>query len=194
MSARLRKHIAALRLVLRMARTATTELEAGFSGIVMLPGKRLVNGRPDHEFRQRLRRCLNLAKTGQVTALIASGADTNQTGVSEAQCAQNWLLENGWPPDKALYIEENATDTGENFQLIAELLNQIEASQDVTNTIVVSNRYHLARCTALARQAGLSVQPIAAENNRSIRWRDAWREAGYLANQVTNFSEILESS
>lgn len=158
----------------RVAATAACEPEHATSVIVF--GKRLRNGRPDREFRWRLRHALRvLRRQRQLTVLLAGGASGTADEPSEAQAARQWLLVRAPDVTDRLVIEERSRDTVDNLREARKLL-------PAGAIALLSNRYHLARCELLARSLGIEAQACAAEPVFRLDRRMAGRlvlEAGY---------------
>ncbi|MBS7458759.1 YdcF family protein [Coralloluteibacterium stylophorae] len=160
----------------RTARLAPTDVE---HEVVLVFGKRLVDGLPDADFRARLERAhvLATARPGRILMLMGGGAP----GANEAEAAREALALMGLPADVPVLLEAASLDTLQNLRNARALL----AAQGLARARValVSSRYHLARCAAFARSLGVHGDPVAATAEMARGWR-SWRrlagEAGYL--------------
>lgn len=163
-----------------LARTVGTARAAprdpGPVASVVVFGKRLVGGRPDAEFRWRLRHALRLLRGDpDLVVLLTGGASGVPGEPSEAEVARAWLLRRMPEAAPRLRIEARSLHTVDNLREARALLPPGPVA-------LLSNRYHLPRCLVLARALGLDARPCAAEP--SLRTgRDSLRrlvlEAGY---------------
>ena len=158
----------------RVARYAQRDSGAAASAIVF--GKRLSQGRPDREFRWRLRHALRLLRTKPtLIVLLAGGRSDSLDAPSEAEIARRWLLRRMPEAAPRLLIEERSLDTVDNLREARQLLPHGRIA-------LLSNRYHLARCQVLARSLGLDAQVCAAEPRLRYNLRTIAHlglEAGY---------------
>lgn len=132
--------------------TRTPAIAAYRSATCLVFGKKLRKDKPDVEYRARLDRLL---QCGFQTAILMGG----QTGgsVSEAQAGCDYLLARGLDK-QTMHLETDSQNTLENLKNARQLLGR----QDI---IIISNRYHLARCSILASSLGIRHQLCAAENS-----------------------------
>lgn len=137
-------------VVYKAARTPATTAYRPATCLVF--GKKLRLDQPDIEYRARLDRLL---QCGSQNAILMGG----QTGgsISEAQAGYDYLLARGFDTE-CLYLEIDSQNTLENLKNARQLLTR-------QNTVIISNRYHLARCSALATSLGIGHQLCAAENS-----------------------------
>jgi uncharacterized SAM-binding protein YcdF (DUF218 family) len=163
-----------------LARTVRTARQArsdpGDAASVVLLGKCLVDGRPDREFRWRLRHALRLLRAHpQLVVVLSGGCSGGPDAPSEADIARRWLLRRMPEAAPRLRIEDRSLDTMTNLRHARELLPPGPVA-------LLSNRYHLARCALLAQTLGLQVHCVGAEPrlrlDRPTRRRLAL-EAGY---------------
>ena len=147
--------------VVSTAHAPAPELEAQATLVVL--GKRLTSsGVLDDDFLARIHRLDDLLSQSATRTAIATGASFGAS-VSEARMVSQLL------PHHAIVLEERATSTRENLRFSRELANP---SQPLG---VITSRYHLARTQLLARQKGLKVQLVPAEE----RWE--WTPANLAA-------------
>jgi uncharacterized SAM-binding protein YcdF (DUF218 family) len=163
--------------LVRTVRTARhARRDPGDAASVVLFGKRLVGGRPDPEYRWRLRHALRLLRAHpQLVVLLSGGPSGGPEAPSEAEVARRWLLRRMPEAAPRLRVEERSLDTVANLRHARDLLPPGPVA-------LLSNRYHLARCALLARTLGLQAYCIGAEPrlrlDRPTRRRLAL-EAGY---------------
>ena len=117
---------------------------------VIVPGAGLFRdtGRPSLLFALRLRRAAELYRADPSLTIVVCGGQGNDEIMPEAAAGRDYLLSLGLPPE-AVAAEEESLDTAENFRNFAELY------PDVRRCAVVSNDFHLFRCSLLAKRYGL---------------------------------------
>lgn len=153
--------------VLRVARSAPVQPVAG--GRVLLFGKHAPGGRPDTDFQARIERALVLARDPAASGFVLLGGGPD--GVpTEAALARDALLAGGVDA-QALLLEDASRDTLQNLRHARQVLAEAGADGPV---VLLSNRYHLARCAWLAKRLGFDACPCAAEprldwNLRTLR-------------------------
>jgi uncharacterized SAM-binding protein YcdF (DUF218 family) len=137
-------------------------------------GRRLVDDRPERDFRERLERALVLAREGRVGRLFLLGGRSGGR-VSEAAAGAAWLREHGLPPDCAPRLEQASTDSLDNLRHARSLLRE-EGTRDLPPVALVTSRYHLPRCLLLARWLGFEASvAVAAEERLRLDRRYAFR-------------------
>jgi uncharacterized SAM-binding protein YcdF (DUF218 family) len=163
--------------VWRVARTAPCE--AGGDACLLLFGKHAPRGEPDREFDERLDRAAALWRSGAPRRVVLLGG--GPPGVaSEAEIAREGLRARGLAEDLPWLLEAQSRDTLQNLRNARDLLAALDHRGRV---LLLSSRYHLARCALLARQLGLDAEPVAAEAELKIGPRMLLRlagEAGYV--------------
>jgi uncharacterized SAM-binding protein YcdF (DUF218 family) len=163
--------------VWRVARRAPCE--AGQGDCLLLFGKHAPRGEPDREFGERLDRAAALWRTNPPRNVVLLGG--GPPGVpSEAEVARAGLLARGVAEDAPWLLEAQSRDTLQNLRHARELLDAVDHRGRV---LLLSSRYHLARCVLLARQLGLDAEPVAAEPTLRHGPRMLLRlagEAGYV--------------
>ena len=159
---------------------------------VLVFGKHAPGGRVDADFAARIRRARALwhSHAPQRVLLLGGGpAD----GPSEAEIARAALLAEVPHAAAALHLECESRDTLQNLRNARHLLREIAHDGPV---VLVSSRYHLARCRQFARQLGLEAEVCAAEPRLALSLRTLWRiagEAGYvcLADIGTRWARLI---
>ena len=146
---------------------------------VLLFGKHAPGGRLDADFAARVDRVAALWRTRppQRIVLLGGGAPGQPTEAATARAA---LIAAGLPADAPFLLEETSRDTLQNLRHARELLAAEGRSGRV---VLVSSRYHLARCLQFARQLGFDAEPCAAEPALRLSPPLLWRlagEAGYV--------------
>jgi len=161
--------------VFRAARA--TPCRVAEADLLVVLGARLERDRIGAAFLQRLDRALALrAETGPVPILVLGGITAGSTR-SEADSGRLYLIGQGLDADTVL-TEDRSRNTLENLKH-ARLLIRERARRPV----LISNRFHLARCAALAQGIGLEHRLCAAEEVLRVSARFLLRllaEAYYL--------------
>lgn len=170
-----------LRRVWKTAHEAPTAAADG--DYVLVFGKRPVDGGPDADFRARLARAHDLARAVPTRPLVLMGG--GPPGAREADIARRELAALGLPEAHPVWIEADSLDTLQNLRNARDMIARTapRAGSSLPRVALLSNRYHLARCAALARGLGFEVTLCAADVRLPRDWRTAWRlclEAGYL--------------
>lgn len=146
---------------------------------VLLFGKHAPGGRLDADFTARLDRAATLWREHPPQRMVLLGG--GPAGMpTEAHLARDGLLARGIAADAPLLLEAASRDTLQNLRNARELLVPLA---DRGRVVLLSSRYHLARCALFARQLGLDAEVCAAEPRLSWTPRTLLRlagEAGYV--------------
>jgi uncharacterized SAM-binding protein YcdF (DUF218 family) len=168
--------------VLRVARKAPCQPTYTLSAqgdCVLLFGKHAPRGLPDADFAARLDRAAQLWRERPPRHMVLLGG--GPAGMpTEAALARDGLLARGIARDAPLLLEAQSRDTLQNLRNARELLRTAPGEGRV---VLLSSRYHLARCALFARQLGLQAEVCAAEPRFALTPRSLWRlagEAGYV--------------
>lgn len=159
--------------VVRTARRAPTR--PARADTLLLFGKHAPQGRIDRDFEARLDRAVSLWREAPPAhvLLLGGGADNEP---SEAEIARRELIARGIAGDAPLHLEAKSRDTLQNLRNARELLRGARP-----RVVLLSNRYHLARCALFARQLGFEWELCAAESRLDLRPRTLLRLAGEAA-------------
>lgn len=125
-------------------------------GCRLVLGHVLRQGKPSAQFRARLDRARLLADLAPEARVLVLGGRTASSGPSEAQAGRDYLLSQGVSPERVL-IEDSSRHTLENLQNAKPLI------LGDAPPVLISNRFHLARCRIFAAALGLEVELCAAE-------------------------------
>lgn len=177
--------------VLRVARKAGCTPESG--DCVLLFGKHAPAGRLDADFEARVDRAVSLwrARPPQAVVLLGGGPDGAPT---EAELARAALHARGLPSDGPLHLESASRDTLQNLRNARVLLGDAARAR----VVLVTSRYHLARCALFARNLGFDAELCAAEPRLALNPQTLWRiagEAGYvcLTDLGTRWARLIGS-
>ena len=167
-------------------------------------GKQLNENKLDIEFKQRLNAVIDRLAIKAPKCIILQGGVTGKNSLSEAQSGQAYLfnspkfisLYNNAP---SLVIEDKSTNTLENLRNTRAYLQQEKLPLNVT---LVSNRYHLLRCSIMAQNMGFSTIYLPAEKEWTLNLTQVykvlleafflnWYCTGKFVSQILNNERIL---
>lgn len=125
-------------------------------------GKKLRNGLPDTDYKNRLQRALEIIKHYPDLSIYILGGKSNDSDISEADAGKLYLQANV-VSDKNIHLEESSRNTLENMK-------QLRASNLLKekHICLITSRYHLARATIMAKGFGFKVDPCPAEESNSL--------------------------
>lgn len=160
--------LTSLLYVWRTAKTVPADADGKH---VIVLGKRLQNNVPDHDYRARLDRAAALYQAVPDRQLYLLGGTTGNADISESLAGMEYLQQCGVPVSH-LHLEQSSRNTVEN-------LNQLRNHTDIPELAIalITNRYHLARASVMARQFGFKVEPCAAEASET---KGLLAKLGYL--------------
>ena len=115
--------------------------------IIVLGAQVKADGTPSEALRRRLTVALE-SYQGQL--IIACGAQGANEPCAEGDLMRGWLLERGVPPEDVI-AETASFNTRENLAYARAIMQERGLSQ----ALVVTSDYHVARALALCRQAGI---------------------------------------
>jgi vancomycin permeability regulator SanA len=145
--------------VCRVARSAPHDVDSG--GPVLVMGARLDGDHASPEFEVRMSRALRIFRN---RTIILLGGRPGMSALSEAAVGRDWLVRRGIPK-QAIVVEEGSNHTLENLREARVLLEATRAGE----AVLISSRYHLARCGVLARALGIRHRLCGAEDKFTIR-------------------------
>lgn len=137
----------ALALVWRAAR----EDQRRDAGAIVVLGAAQYNGKPSPVLRARLDHALALYTDGLAPLIVVTGGIGSGDRESEATVGRRYLLGQG-VTDSAVVVVAKGKDTDETMAAVAEWV-QGRALSDV---LLVSDGFHLARLRVVARRHGLT--------------------------------------
>lgn len=151
--------------------------------MLLVFGRKLhANGEPEIDYAARLQRALDAIAAHHAKKIMLLGGASGAR-LSEAAAGLEWLRAHGLPATVEVMLEQASIDSLENLRHARSLLGT-----PLPPVALISSRYHLARCMALARGLGFPATACAAEP--CLRWsprmvRRILLEAGYLMWQQT---------
>jgi vancomycin permeability regulator SanA len=162
-------YLRAWRLAWQVSRRAPCFAEGE---VLLVPGYRLQADEVPPAYARRLRRARRLWRPDR--RLLLSGCAAGPDDRSEALAGFSFLRDLGLPSSARVTLDVRAWDTRQNL---------IEAHRRLLpeeTLVIISNRWHLARCALLARQLGLRAKICAAErrwHGDAFAWIALCREA-----------------
>lgn len=162
--------------VWRVARAAAVLPPLDAAAAILVFGKHCPDGEPDAEFLARIERARSLAHARRGVPLLLLGGGVAPT---EADVAARVLRAGPLPEACELVLEHESRDTLQNLRHARDLLRQ-RGADDV---VLVSSRYHLARCALFAQCLRIPHRLCAAEaalGRGPGEWRRLLVEAAYL--------------
>ncbi|WP_019895148.1 YdcF family protein [Hydrogenovibrio halophilus] len=129
---------------------------------IVVPGKQLIEQQPDADYQQRLTRALALwQSTPEQTVWLLGGPNAPQA-ISEAQAGAHFLMNMVPAIEPCIHLEDRSRNTLENLKQLRSVFQNDDRPLQIR---LVSNRYHLARCGAMANALGFETHLIAAETD-----------------------------
>lgn len=161
----------------RVARNTPCEPRVG--RCLLLFGKHAPGGRIDADFGARISRAGAVWRSHapERMVLLGGGPEGQPT---EAELAKAALIAQASVDASVLHLERESRDTLQNLRNARALLRATAYQGPV---VLLTSRYHLARCRQFAKQLGIEAELCAAEARLSLTPRTLWRlagEAGYL--------------
>jgi SanA protein len=130
--------------------------------VAIVPGARVVDGKPFVHLRGRLETALMLYQGGRVKKILVSGNDTPDA--PEASVMSAWLRERGVDPADIL-VDAGGSRTRETMDRAAGVF-------DIRDAVICTQDVTASRSLYLAEHAGISAVAVAVPStlSRSSRW------------------------
>lgn len=112
-------------------------------------GLALENGKPVQDLYYRVETAKKYYDENPETVLVLTGGNADEFGKTEADVMKEILLEYGVPED-AMYLEDQAKTTIENFQ------NTLAMTEPGEPIVLISSNYHMDRAVLTAKDAGFT--------------------------------------
>jgi uncharacterized SAM-binding protein YcdF (DUF218 family) len=130
-----------------------------FTYMIVL-GNKIEGSEPSPLLSDRIAAAAKYMENHPDVIAIATGYQSENADISEAQCIFNGLTALGIDPDRIL-MDERATSTRENFQYSLELLEK-KLGRVPHNIGVLSSEFHLLRAGMIAKDYGIDAVTVAA--------------------------------
>ncbi len=141
---------------LHLVTFGTTDYTRAADVAVILGAKVYPDGTPSLSLADRLRTGIELYKTGRVRYLLMTGG-TGVEGYNEAWAMREFAVTCGVPRDQIL-----VDAWGMNTLASARNCKTIFVEHDLSNALIVSHYYHLARCKMLFVEQGIHCTTVPA--------------------------------
>lgn len=139
--------------------------------VVIVLGAQWKSKGPSYVLAKRLDAALAYLKDNPDAKVIVSGGQGSDEPISEAAGMAGYLEAAGIEPERILQ-EDASTDTGENLEFSAELLDR---TQD--RVVIVTNNFHLYRAMKIAQKKGyVHVEGLAADSHPTMLPNNLLRE------------------
>ena len=136
----------------------TTSTTARDKSVLLVFGKQLDNNKIDVDYTARLDCAANLVDSINIEKVLLLGGKTGKASIMETAAGKEYLLSRGVPED-LIHLEQASRHTLENLKNVLAMIH----SSGWSDIVLISNRYHLARCGVIARGFGLDPNLCAAE-------------------------------
>ncbi|MGH8553665.1 MAG: YdcF family protein, partial [Methylococcales bacterium] len=142
-------------ILVRILYQAKTSSCSGFApdSVYLVFGKQLVADRPDREYIARLDRLVDCG----FNSAILMGGQSPGNHIPEALAGFKYLKTKGIELH-SVHLEQDSLSTLENLRNSRQLIRERPA-------VIISNRYHLSRCSILAKSFSIEHELCAAEPN-----------------------------
>lgn len=162
---------------------------ANSSQAIVVMGAAQWSGKPSPVYRTRLDQAKRLWEGGYAPVVVVTGGQGNEGEVTEAKVGYTYLRNQGMP-DTALMLEVQGRSTWQSLKASTHFLKQ----QGITNVVLVSDGWHLARAKAMASSLGLDATTSAAQESalsHEKEWRAIYREIIALgAGRIIGFDRL----
>ena len=108
---------------------------------------------PSELLRDRLDTALDYLEEHPDMKVVVTGGQGSDEPVTEAQCMYDYLTAHGVEPGR-LILEDQASNTAENFALSKPLLYEAGVDPAEGRVAVVTNDFHIARAELIAAREG----------------------------------------
>lgn len=151
---------------------------------IIVPGAALAGAEPSPFLASRLDRAIELWHgQDEKPLLVVSGGQGDDEVASEAAAMRSYLLSHGVDANHVLE-EDRSTTTFENMRYSRDVLAREGRARADSHVAIVSTDYHLARCLAFARRAGMNAQGVGA-SSAGLAWSRGYiRETFALAKML----------
>lgn len=139
---------------------------------VVVPGCSVLGVHPSKMLLRRLETAYKVLKDHPEYPCIVTGGQGRGEDCTEAQAMKDWLVEQG-VDSKRIYLEDRSTNTWQNLSLAKIILKEQHLPQTV---LVVSDRYHLFRCSRILKQLKLSCACLPCPINPVVAFGYWFRE------------------
>ncbi len=140
---------------------------------VVVPGCSVLGVRPSKMLLRRLETACKVLKENPNAFCIVTGGQGRGEACTEAQAMKDWLTAQGGIEPGRIYLEDRSTNTWENLSFAKDILKENHLPEQV---LVVSDRYHLFRCSRILQKLGLSCACLPCPINPVVAFGYWFRE------------------
>lgn len=138
-----------------------------------------VNGEtPSLTLQTRIKAAVAYIELHPGVPVVLSGGQGSGEDISEAECMRRELWTNSEEWNRRYLLEEQSTNTAENFAFSKEVLQEHGIDTDTAVIAVVTNDFHMFRAKLIARREGLQTVGVPAE----LPWW--WLTANYYVREA----------
>lgn len=141
---------------------------------LLVPGMKLNKDIIPPDYQRRLDKARDLMESNADISLLILGGLTGDKALSEAEAGKQYLIGQGIAGSR-IHSEEQSKNTLENLRRARDFINHKKVS-----STLITNRYHLARCHALANGLKLEHKLFPAEDIISLNIFKLLKEAYLL--------------
>ncbi|MCX8129818.1 MAG: YdcF family protein [Clostridia bacterium] len=128
------------------------------SDVIIVLGCHIYKKSPSLSLEYRLKKALDLYKSGYASSIIVSGGQGDNEIVSEASVMKSWLVNNG-VSSNAIIEENKSSSTYENIRFSKEYMDK----SSFKSAIIVSNDFHIFRSLRIAKKFGIHASGAPAQ-------------------------------
>ena len=140
------------------------------------------DGTPSNTLKNRLDGSIDYHGKNPDSIIVVTGAVSRFNNITEGSAMKKYLVENGVPESKIL-VDEQATNTKENFEYSLKLLEN--AGVDTDKVVFVTNSFHIFRARNYAIQSGFdNIDVLSVKTDRAVFLPAVIREVCAVAAQM----------
>lgn len=142
------------------------------SWTVVVPGCSILGTRPSKMLTRRLETACRVLDQHPTYCCVVTGGQGRGEDCTEAQAMKDWLAAQGIASER-ISMEDRSTNTWQNLSFAKEMILQNHLPKQI---LVVSDRYHLYRCSRIAKQLELSCACLPCPINPVVAFGYWFRE------------------
>lgn len=143
----------------------------GTENVYIVFGAKVKADGPARTLASRLDVAVDVMKRDSGTVCIVSGGQGPDEPFTEASCMRDYMVKRGISPDR-IFLEEKASNTRENIQYSAELIEKLELTD--RQIICISSETHIPRIRLMCAREGIDALYIKAETPVKVFLFTAW--------------------
>lgn len=132
----------------------------GTENVYIVFGAKVKADGPAKTLASRLEVAVDVMNRDSGAVCIVSGGQGTDEPFTEASCMRDYMVERGISPDR-IFLEEKASNTKENIQYSAKLLEELGLTD--RQIICISSETHIPRIRLMCARAGIDALYIKAE-------------------------------